>query len=93
MKLNLITNREMVRDALIKMGDYIPGEGEGTFAAACRFVDGKDEGFEDEYKIYGSAGVNRYLVNKNGGIALSARNASTPAKIEKARSLGFEIDE
>lgn len=88
-KLNLKTDREAVREALIQMGDYNPGEGPYTFAAACRFVDGKDE---DGDVIYGSAGVNRYFVDKSGGIACSARHSSRPAATEKARSLGFEID-
>jgi len=43
--------------------------------------------------VYGIFGINRWFVRAGGSVEFSKRHAASPEQLEKARQLGFRINE
>ena len=93
--LNLRTNEEDVFVAFKLMeGDWILKEdGPYTVKGSIEWLK-KIEDDRETFIVYGSGGINRYIVYANGDIALSEYHAKYPKEktIKKAIDLGFKID-
>ncbi len=94
--LNFRTNKENVFAAFQLMeGDWILKEdGPYTVKGSIKWLEKISEDHEGSFVVYGSGGINRYIVYANGDVALSEYHAKYPKEktIKKAIDLGFKID-
>ncbi|HEY9802177.1 MAG TPA: hypothetical protein V6D25_17585 [Leptolyngbyaceae cyanobacterium] len=103
LNMNLHKSPELVKQALIKMGDYPCDETEsksGSFPTpnsgysledAAQWVSSCEKDKADTFVIYGRSGIHRYIVTTNGEVFFSGLHGSD-SSVEKAVGLGFGID-
>ncbi|MEK7620579.1 MAG: hypothetical protein AAB413_05075 [Patescibacteria group bacterium] len=90
-KMNLLTNRDAVIEALIAMEgqnwfeNHQPRWGENSIDGALKKVQDGGSGI-----IYGAGGSHRFYIRKNGDVVYSGSHGAN--KVDKAQSLGFKIN-
>lgn len=97
--LNLLTSLDVVKAAFVKMEDKAALENDGEYGFAGvlmrfqEFQESKNKYFGFSATVYGTGGVNRYFVTKDGNMRFSAYHAAWPKEetVEKAKKLGFEV--